>query len=64
MRGPWLRLQCGSVRIIGRAGVPYGNRTIVMRSQTKAELDGCQLYFSGYQVQRSLAHIRTIYTLD
>lgn len=52
VRSQCLRRVCGVVRIIVCAGVPCGNRTIVLRSQTTAALAWCQLFFYGQQITR------------
>jgi hypothetical protein len=48
------RRECGSDRIVMHADVPCGNRTMVMRSQTTAALDDCQLFFSGHKLSVGL----------
>src|SRR5215471_2653734 len=44
------RRECGSVRIGMHADVSGGNSIMVMRSQTTAVLDNCQLFYSGYKL--------------
>jgi hypothetical protein len=41
-------------------GVPCGNRTTMIRSQTTVELDWCQLFFSGHKLQGRAAHERAM----
>src|SRR6266567_1792867 len=57
----YLRRACGLIRIVVCAGVPCGNRTIVMRSQTTAALERCQLFFLDNKLQGSLAHARALH---
>src|SRR5262245_14686439 len=52
------RRACGAVNLGMHAGVSGGNRIRMMRSQTMADLDNCQLFSSRYKLKSCTAHAK------